>query len=110
MSGERVFDAMNCVGIPIARGAWPKDKAPNLPWAVYRMDSVGAFEADDVNYAEVPRWEVDLYQKTVDPSLEQAIEEAITNEFGPYERYEQWMNDENCMVTVYLFKEWRENG
>ena len=109
MSAQHVYDTISTAGIPIAHIAWPKGKAPDLPWAVYRLDSNMAFEADNVNYVENPRWEVDLYQKSTDQELEHVIEEAIAMEFGPYSKSETWLSDENCHATVYLFREWSSN-
>ena len=94
MSREDVFSALKSTGIPWAHMAWPKGKAPDLPWGVYRAEEPG-FAADDTT---------ELYTKSYDPALVKAVEEAIAP-WGKHSKTEAWIDEENCLVTYFEFTE-----
>lgn len=109
MSHRSVFAALKATGIPFMHMAWPKDDAPALPWGVFLVDDDATFIADGERFCKAARWRVELYQKTRDRLVEQKVEQAIEQTFGPYRRGEQWVDDENCLMAVYEFTEIERN-
>lgn len=99
---EAVYSALTATGIPGTWMAWPTGKAPRLPWFVYMQEESGSFHADDTNYASLPRVRVELYQSAPDPEIEAKFEQAVAS-IGPYERYDDWSEDEDVGITAFEF-------
>ena len=78
-------DVMSCVSavVPCAHMAWPKGRAPALPWAVFYADS-GEPLGDDGAFGSVTSWVVELYQRSRDAALERSLEAALRASFGPF--------------------------
>lgn len=87
--------------------AWPKGKAPALPWAVYYADR-SAPVGEDGLYAEAVEWFVELYQRSRDAKVEGALEKALRSEFGAIAKEESWVSEESCLMTVYMFTDYQE--
>ena len=102
-AAERIYETVSTI-VECARLAWPEGSAPPLPWAVYLAMGDDGFYADDSKYTAMKRWCVELYQREGSDELEDALEEALTEAFGPVERgYESWIDDENCSMTPFYF-------
>ena len=100
---EDVYSVACSVGVPGTLEAWPIGKAPSLPWFVYLLDEDGGLDADDDNYADVPRFRIELYEETRDSELEGSMEEAIREAFGPVSVIAEWIPDENARMVAYGF-------
>ena len=102
-------DVMSCVSavVPCAHMAWPKGRAPALPWAVFYADS-GEPLGDDGAFGSVTSWVVELYQRSRDAALERSLEAALRASFGPFRRGESWVSDVDCLMTAYYFDEFDE--
>lgn len=105
MSIREVHEAIASAGIPCSHMAWPRGSAPDPPWAVYGEESQSAFYADGKVYSGVISWEVDLVQRSSDPSVEAALEAAIADAFGPFDKSESYDSQEGCLITTYSFTE-----
>lgn len=102
-ASESIYETVNAV-VECARLAWPEGSAPPLPWAVYLAMGDDGFYADDRKFARIGRWCVELYQREGSDELENALERALEDAFGPVERgHEAWIDDENCSMTPFYF-------
>lgn len=91
--------------VPCTHICWPKGGAPDLPWAAYR-DDPGGKGADNENWVVKHRWEVELYEKSADSSLEEALFETLCGIYDYVEPPEtQWIESEGCLRTLYRFSE-----
>ena len=97
-----VFETLSSSGIPGARTAYQKGKAPPLPWFVYLRERGGEVFADDSNHSKLQRYRAELYQREYDPDVQEAFEAAIAS-IGPYTSYDTWLPTEQCIETVYEF-------
>ncbi len=104
MSYQEVYGTVSAV-LPCAHMAWREGQAPQLPWAVYYLDDQSGFNADNTTYVGKHRWCVELYQKAMDLELQEELEAAILAAFSPFEKYESWVESENCLMTTYYFTE-----
>lgn len=106
-SGELIVHAMAGAGVPCAFMEWPVGSAPELPWAVYLLDSDESLAADDRTYHPAWAWEVELYEAQADPELEQAVRDALESAFDTRVAvtYQGWLDDERCAETVFSFTE-----
>ena len=115
MSYKEVYSVISSVPVgdgtlPCAHMTWTVgSQAPALPWAIYYLDDESSMNADDSRYCSVRRWFVELYQKARDPELEAALEQAIVDNFSPFEKSESWVASENCLLTSYNFTEIERN-
>lgn len=101
-SDETVFQTLLGSGLPGTKAGWPLGDAPPLPWFTYKRVKGGEFIADSTNYAQMTRYEVDLYQADLDDEVRDAFEELV-GRLGPYRSVETWINHENCWLTSYTF-------
>ena len=98
-----VFAALSKSGIPVAHMAWPKGSAPELPWCVFYLDDAKALFADDDFRCRHGTWACELYQESASSETEEAVEKAIHDAFGGYDKAETWVESEDCLMTVYRF-------
>lgn len=91
------------IGIPCVHMAWRQGSAPDLPWAVFYLDDDAHMCADNRRWESHPRWCVELYQFASDALLEEALEEALIGHYGDYYKTEAWVDEEDCLMTSYVF-------
>lgn len=102
-SDERVFEALSATGVPGALQAYPEGKAPPAPFFVYMLDTAGEFYADDSNWAAIPSYRVELYEKARDADLEERFASAIRSAFGPVSVMEDWVESEHARMVTFRF-------
>ena len=110
MSATEVYNAIHGVKVgkssmPVAHFAFKVGSAPKLPWCVYYLDEAEGTGADNRNYAVKNHWVVEHYWIDYDPKVEQAIEQAIEENFGSFSKIETWIESESCAQTLYRFAE-----
>ena len=76
-AGERIVSTAASCGVECAHMAWPEGSAPELPWAVWRLDSETGFFADDGKYAGAGTYAVELYERACDEGLHARIEKVV---------------------------------
>ena len=105
MTPENVVSCIRGCGLECAHMCFPKGSAPALPWAVYYLDETSDMCADGEIWDEIPIWVVEVYEKSFDPSLHRKVKDAIARDFTPPTVEQTWVEDENCLLTTYTFKE-----
>lgn len=105
MTPSAVVKAVQSCGIECAHMCFPKNSAPALPWAVYYVDETNGLCADNGTYDQVPTWIVELYERSMDFELESAVAQAIESAFAPPVIEQEWVEDEDCLMTTYTFRE-----
>lgn len=101
---ERIVSAVS-EHVPCAHLCWPQANAPDLPWAVY-LDEPSGKGADNVNWATVHGWSVELYEKYPSTELEDAVFDTLRGEYGYVEPpTTTWIDSEGCYCTLYRFSE-----
>ena len=105
MGRKEVQKAVTAAGLPCCHMAWLEGQAPPLPWCVFYLDDTDGVFADNTVRTFVNRWVVELYQKSADAALENALEQSLLDAFGPFIKSETWVRSENCLQTAYHFTE-----
>lgn len=101
---EHVFKTITeAAGIPGTLLAYPVGQVPPLPWFVYECEDGGDVRADDMDYAALPRFRVELFEEGRDTDLEDSIAEAIRAAYGPVDITESWDAEEHCRMVDYEF-------
>lgn len=103
MSHERVNKVVSGF-VPCRHMSWGDERKPKLPWAVYYGEET-SFSADNVRYAAISDWTVELYEERRDAALEKRLGDAINEAFGPYTREETWVKSEGVLLVTYTFRE-----
>lgn len=99
----RVYQCVKALGLLGTKLAYPEGDAPAPPFFVYSVDDYGEVFADNSNWANLPRYRVELLEKYGDADLESKVLEALRAEFGPVVVYEDWDSTDHCKVTSYYF-------
>lgn len=103
MSHETVYRTV-AEFVPCTHMEWPDDSAPALPWACYYGTDT-PIAAGDMQIAVKHRWTVELYEKRRDKALEEAVSNALREEFGSIRREESYVENDNMLVVIYTFYE-----
>lgn len=100
---EVIYQTLTSTGVPGTYAAYQEGNVPPLPWFVYIRDRGGEVFADDSNYAELPRYRVELYMAERDSELIETFSNVIKGRFGPCSTMESWILSEHVLMVVYEF-------
>ena len=81
--------------------AWPVGKAPKLPFVCIQATSTNNFEADNHVYEVIQNVDVELYTAKKDEDTEAALENIFNASYIPWDKYEEYIESENCYEIVY---------
>ena len=98
-----VFDTLLATGIPGRQNAYPVGKSPAPPFFVFTRESTGGFVADGTIYASLPRFHVELFEKTSDTETEALIRDAILSLGCVPDETGEWSESEVCHIEQYDF-------
>ena len=87
-----VYAALTATGIPGRQDAYPVGNAPAPP-----------FFTDGTIYASLPRFHVELFEKTSNPETEALVRDAITSLGCVPDETGEWSESEVCHIQQYDF-------
>lgn len=85
----------------VAYRAFPVGKAPKLPFICYLCTNTDNFNADDEVYQVIQEVDIELYTAKKDEVSEQAIEAMLAEQHLSWEKYEDFIDSENCYMITY---------
>lgn len=85
----------------VAYRAFPKDKAPKLPYICYLETQTQNFTADNKVYEVIQGLDIELYTKTKSPDTESQVEAVLNNNGIVWEKYEDYIEDEEVYMITY---------
>lgn len=85
----------------VAYRAFPKGKAPKLPFICYLATQTNNFDADNTVYHVVQSVDIELYTKLKDTDSESAVETVLNDNHIIWEKYEEYLDDEECYQITY---------
>lgn len=85
----------------VAYRAFPVGDAPELPYICYQATQTDNFNADNAVYEVIQGVDVELYTENKDLTSEAAIESMLDTAEIPWEKYEEYLDDENCYMITY---------
>ena len=85
----------------VAYRAFPVGKAPKLPFICYLCTNTNNFVADNFVYKVVQEVDIELYTAKKDEKSEQAIEAMLNENSIVWEKYEDYIDSENCYMISY---------
>lgn len=101
MTEKQVKDMLATSKIPVFRGHAPV--GTSVPYMVYNVSYQNNFGADDVTYAKIPSYEVELYQTTPNVDVRAQIETILTENGFYFTEDEADMEEQNLFITYYYF-------
>ena len=85
----------------VAYRAFPVGKAPKLPFICYLCTNTNNFVADNFVYKVVQEVDIELYTAKKDEKSEQAIESMLNENSIVWEKYEDYLDSEDCYMISY---------
>lgn len=96
---EQIKVMLESTGLPVTYRAWPKNKAPNLPYICYLVAYSNNFGADNAVYYPISHLQIELYTNLKDPETEDNVEKALSSLF--WEKSEYYIDSEQCYQIIY---------
>ena len=85
----------------VAYRAFPKGKAPALPFICYLATQTNNFNADNHVYHVIQGVDIELYTRRKDYTSEAAVEAALNANNIIWEKYEEYLDDEEMYMITY---------
>ena len=85
----------------VAYRAFPVGKAPKLPFICYLCTNTDNFNADNFVYQVIQEVDIELYTAKKDEKSEQAVEAMLAENGLSWEKYEEYLDSENCYMITY---------
>lgn len=104
MSLSELFTILNTIPVfkdKVAYRAFPVGHVPNLPYICYLATQTNNFKADNKVYKVIQGIDVELYTATKDESVEATLESALNANSIVWQKYEDYIDDENVYMITY---------
>ena len=101
MTEKQIKQMLEETKIPVYRGHAPI--GATVPYMVYHVSYPNNFGADNVTYAKVPQYSVDLYQTTPNELIRDSIEAVLTENGFFYTTGEADMEEQSLFLRYYYF-------
>lgn len=85
----------------VAYRTFPVGKAPKLPFICYLCTNTDNFFADGITFQVIQGVDVELYTAKKDVASEFAIENKLDALGLGWEKYEEYIDSENCYMITY---------
>ena len=85
----------------VAYRAFPKGKAPKLPFICYLCTQTSNLDADNAVYQVMQAVDVELYTASKDERSERLVEKVLDENGLVWEKYEEYIDSENCYMITY---------
>ena len=87
----------------VAYRSFPEQVAVTLPFITFIDTAPVVWHADNINYYTLPTYQVELYEKYRDPSLELLIEAKLMALGITFTREVGYLDTEKCWMVAYSF-------
>lgn len=99
---KELYDLLKTLNIPVAYDHFDSNKHVTPPFVAYREIGTDTFKADGVTYYRPHEYEIELVTEKKDLTLQQSIEDLLTQNKIPYDVYnEVWDEDEKIYHNYY---------
>ena len=85
----------------VAYRAFPVGKAPKLPFICYLCTNTDNFFAEGITFQAIQGVDIELYSAKKDVDSELAIESKLAEIGLGWEKYEEYIDSENCYMITY---------
>ena len=96
-----VLNSIEAFSDKVAYRAFPVVNAPELPFICYMATDTTNLAADCKVYQVVQEIDIELYTEEKDVVSESAVETALDNAMIPWEKSEDYIQDQQCYMITY---------
>lgn len=97
---QDVFNMLKTLNLPVAYHHFSSSQT--LPFVVFIETGTDNYYAENTVYAEIKNYDIELYFKTKDPSLEKRIERVLIDHGLTWESSQDtWLESENAYQKIY---------
>lgn len=101
MTYRQVAEMVSSIGVPYAYYQFPNNTGIAPPFVCFYFDSSNDFAADNTNYQKIRRLNIELYTDSKDFTLEQTVEDTLSNSGLVYYREETYLDSERMYMVSY---------
>lgn len=101
MASINIDSILSEAGIPVAYGLFRKQTT--LPYIVWLGYGQNTFQADNTHYHRENSYQIELYFKLKDPSLEERIEQILLDHGLLYDKSEDVYIDDEGVFLIYYY-------
>lgn len=87
--------------LPVAYHHFQKGKAPALPYVIYYETGREDDRADNGVWYKITEVTIELYADRKSPDVEQTVEDFLESLEIPYDKMEDWIDEEKMYMNVY---------
>ena len=96
-----VLNSIEAFSDKVTYRAFPVGDAPELPFICYLATDTTNLAADCKVYQVVQDVDIELYTETKDLTSEKALESALNNASIPWDKSEDYLEDQQCYMITY---------
>ncbi|MFC0906356.1 hypothetical protein ACFHWD_16900 [Clostridium sp. MT-14] len=107
MTQAQLYQALKSIGFPIAYHHFEgtdQNPVPPPPYIVYLFSYSSDLIADNINYAEISNFQVELYTTKKDLQSEALVQNKLKELEFPYSKIETWIESEKMYQVIYEIK------
>ena len=101
MTFKEIAEMIEDIGMPFTYYSWPENAAPPLPYIVYYYPGTQNFPADNSVYVVNQTLNIELYTRTKDFDLEDAVETVLAANHIVWDKTETYINQEHMFEVLY---------
>ena len=104
MTQAELFAALKAIGYPVAYSHFEgtsDDPVPSPPYLVYLFAYSDDLMADNINYAEISNFQIELYTAKKDLVAEKNVQDKLKELSLPYRKTEVWLESEKLYQIIY---------
>lgn len=98
-----VAQAIMALGLPCSYGGRFRTPPP-IPYTVITFDYSDDVMAENMNFLDVGKYMLELYNDKKDPLTEKQVENVLKGMKLPYHKSESWIEDEQLFMIAYEFQ------
>ena len=99
MTQAELYQELKSIGLPIKYNNFTTP--PDPPYLVYLFSYSNDLMADNINYAEISNFQVELYTLNKDLASEKLVENKLKELEMPYYKLETWIDSEELFQVIY---------
>ncbi|WP_010278805.1 hypothetical protein [Paenibacillus senegalensis] len=99
MTQTELLQELRAIGYPVAYSHFKSSPPP--PYLVYLFAYNNDLQADNMNYAEISNFQIELYTAIKDLTAEKAVQDKLKELKLPYRKSGTWIEGEGLFQIMY---------
>lgn len=99
MTQAELYTALKSLGFPVAYSSFTTSPSP--PFITYHFSYSNDVMADNINYAEISNFQIELYTKTKDLTAEGKMKAKLRELELPFSKVEAWLEEDKLHQIIY---------